>query len=106
MNAPEPALAAVDWAIATAAPDAVVAARAQAAARRCLAGVRASAWPDIAWRASGMTGGGFPMEISCSWTGDLVRYTTETAGPEVDPARRLDPAAALVHELGGAAPPA
>jgi hypothetical protein len=106
MNAPEPALAAVDWAIATAARDATVAARARAAVRRCLAGVRASAWPDIAWRTSGMSGGGFPMEISCSWTSDLVRYTTEAAGPEVDPAARLAPAAALVHELGGTPPPA
>jgi hypothetical protein len=102
----EGARAAVDWALSTAATDTALRRRARRAAAICLRGVRSSAWAEIAWCVSGLSGGGFPMEVSCSWTRPLIRYTTEVAGPDVDPPARLARAVAILDELGSAAPEA
>lgn len=90
--------------------------RARAALGRLLAGIVESAWPEVAWSFSHLTGDGFPQlftfccrpggaQTSGSRPGE-IRYTCEIAGPEVPVGERLPRARALVAELGGGEPPA
>ncbi|MEF3306573.1 hypothetical protein [Paenibacillus sp. GYB003] len=79
------------------------AARAAAALARLLAGVSASSSPEAAWRFSALTADGFPVELGFASTGEAIRYTVESAGPECGPADRLDRALAAVAGLTGEA---
>jgi hypothetical protein len=65
-----------------------------------LEGVRLSRWQEVAWRFSYLTGDGFPIECVFSSTDCDVRYTAEVAGPESNPAQRLERAERLLRRLG------
>lgn len=80
-----------------------LAARATAALERLLSGITASKWPEVAWRFSRLTADGYPVELSFASTGESIRYTLEAAGPECDPAARLDRALAQIKGLSGEA---
>lgn len=54
-----------------------------------LEGVRASAWPDVAWCASRVTPSGYPVELGFTGAGGQMRAIAEVAGPEVDPHERV-----------------
>jgi hypothetical protein len=66
--------------------------------RLLLHGVYNSAWPDVAWKFSQLTGDGFPLEFTFSSQDDEIRYTCEVAGPEMAAADRLTYAR---HQLAG-----
>ncbi|MFG1935172.1 hypothetical protein ACGFK1_31675 [Mycobacterium sp. NPDC048908] len=88
------------------APDAVATAR--PALARILEPLRASQWPQVAWRFSRLTASGNPVEFSFSTADPALRYTAEVAGPEVDTRSRLPRALTLLAELsaGATIPPA
>lgn len=65
----------------------------------CLAPLRASAWPDVAWRASRLTSDGFPVEFAFSNRDGRLRMTFEPAGPECDERQKLDRALDLLALL-------
>jgi hypothetical protein len=73
--------------------------RARASLESVLAPVRESAWPEVAWRFSRLTGDGSPVELAFTSDGDL-RYTAEVAGPEVADHARLDAAVAAAAHSG------
>lgn len=81
-------------------------ARAGAALDTILQGAYCSAWPEVAWRFSRLTGDGFPVEFAFVSQGASIRYTVEVAGPEAVEADRLDLALAAMDQLGAARPPA
>lgn len=82
-------------------------ARATAAALELLLeGVHRSAWPEVAWTFSQLTGDGFPVEFTFASQREAVRYTTEVAGPEVAAAERLPRAERLLARLGSTSLPA
>jgi hypothetical protein len=93
-----PALGRALEAVATVTP--VLAARAGAALEILLEGVTGSRWQEVAWAFSRLTGDGFPIEFTCSTRDATVRYTTEVAGPEVDPRERLPLAERQLARLG------
>jgi len=68
---------------------------------RAIERLSASAWPEVAWQFSRINGDGYPVEFTYSTADMAVRFTAETAGPEVNESRRLDLALALLD-----APPA
>jgi hypothetical protein len=72
--------------------------------RTCLGAIERSAWPDVAWRFSGLMGDGSPLEFVFSSKDSALRYTIEVGGPEFAEHSRLDAACALVAELGHAPP--
>jgi hypothetical protein len=65
-----------------------------------------SAWPEVAWRFSGLSTDGCPLQFAFSSRDDRLRYTCEAAGPELATRARLDAAADLIARLGGTRPPA
>jgi hypothetical protein len=65
-----------------------------------LEGLRRSCWPEIAWRASGLTNTGYPVELSWSSRDDALRWTAEAAGPETPEAARLSSAVDVLAGLG------
>lgn len=67
-----------------------------------LAGVGASPWGEVAWRFSTLTGGGFPLEVTCSSADEVIRFTGEVGGPEVDESARLGLALRLCEQLQSA----
>src|SRR5262249_22448110 len=55
-----------------------------------LGGVRASAWPEVAWAFSRLTPDGFPVELTfSSLGGSTIRYVVEIAGPETSEHDRI-----------------
>jgi len=64
-----------------------------------LAGVRASCWPEIAWRFSRLGAGGCPIEFSFSSADTALRYTVDPAGPETALPERLPIALRLIQQL-------
>jgi hypothetical protein len=89
------------WTIQTACRgDEEVLARAAGTLYVLLEGIRFSPWQEVAWRFSYLTGDGFPVECVFSSADCDVRYTTEVAGPESDPAQRLEHADQLLNRLG------
>jgi hypothetical protein len=68
--------------------------------------LRRSAWPQVAWRASRLTSGGFPVEFAFSANDDLLRITLEPGGPECDAADKLDLALASMRRMDQMLPPA
>jgi hypothetical protein len=68
------------------------AADAEHALQAALAGIQASAWPEVAWRFSRLTGDGFPVEFTFSSADAAVRYTTEIGAPEMSDAARTSAA--------------
>lgn len=81
-------------------------ARAAAAHRELLAGVRASVWPEVAWSFSRVQPGGCPLEITFSTASEAVWAVAEIAGPEMAEGQRLARAALLLETLGQPLPPA
>lgn len=77
-----------------------------ARARRALAGLLAplssSAWPEVSWRFSRLTGDGYPFELTCC-TAPHTRYTLEVGPPELPDHQRLPVALALLGTAGGSA---
>jgi hypothetical protein len=65
----------------------------------CLAGLRRSQWPDVAWRFSRLTADGCPVEFGFSDREEAFRATFEIAGPERPEGTRIDAAADLLREL-------
>ena len=63
--------------------------RAGESLRSLLSGVYHSAWPEVAWNFSRLTGDGFPLEFAFCSQDDEIRYTCEVAGPEVASQDRL-----------------
>lgn len=61
------------------------AARAEASLDLILEGI--SSWQEVAWRFSGLTYDGFPVEFAFS-ADNTIRYVAEVSGPEVDSADR------------------
>lgn len=59
--------------------------------------VMADVLREDAWQFSSLTGDGFPLEFNFSSASDALTFTTEVAGPSVDPLQRL----ALVEQLLG-----
>lgn len=55
---------------------------------------------DDAWHYSPLTGDGFPLEFNFSSASDALTYTTEVAGPSVDPLQRLALIDVLLERLG------
>lgn len=78
--------------------------RGRLALDRVLAGVRGSAWPEVAWRFSRLCPGGFPVEFVWRPGHPGTFWTAEVAGPEMQEAERLACAARLLSELGSPAP--
>lgn len=72
---------------------------------RLLRPVANSAWPDVAWQFSRLTGNGFPLELGFTSAGDGFRATIEVAGPEVRDADRLDLALQILRDEGLSAGP-
>lgn len=66
----------------------------------CLEAIESSAWPDVAWRFSGLNMDGSPVEFAFSSFDNKLRYTSEVAGPEVDTHARIDAACRLIARLG------
>ena len=60
--------------------------------------------PEPAWRSSGLTGDGFPVEIAFTEAEASFRYTVEVAGPETDAGARLSRAERLLERLGSPLP--
>jgi hypothetical protein len=80
------------------------AARAETVIRSLLAEVSESAWPDIKWRWSTLTGDGFPLEFSFSSGDDEIRYAAECAPPETHERDRLGRAIRFLQRFGMPAP--
>ena len=76
------------------------AARAAIALRHLLQGIIDSAWSEVAWQFSPLTGDGFPVEFAFTTADAAIRYTTEIAGPETAPSVRLPLAQQLLAQLG------
>ncbi|NER83047.1 MAG: hypothetical protein F6K42_26530 [Leptolyngbya sp. SIO1D8] len=74
--------------------------RAITALQTLLQGVTHSAWPEVAWQFSTLTGDGFPVEFAFTTADASIRYTTEVAGPEVPPSDRLALAQQRLADLG------
>lgn len=81
-----------------------LAARAGQSLNLILEGVLRSSWPEVAWEFSRLTGGGFPLELTFSSSGEEIRYAAEVAGPEFPEAERLSRAAQLLMRLGTKTP--
>jgi hypothetical protein len=80
------------------APDAVR--RALRGLGAALEGLRRSCWPEIAWRSSGLTNTGYPVELSWSSRDAALRWTAEVAGPETPEAARLNAAVGALAGMG------
>jgi hypothetical protein len=65
-----------------------------------LAPVANSVWPSAAWKFSGLTRDGFPLEFGFSDRRDALRVTFEAAGPEAATHDRLDLSLACLAALG------
>jgi hypothetical protein len=78
------------------------AARAGASLDLILDGVYRSSWQEVAWKFSGLTYDGFPVEFAFSAADNTIRYVAEVSGPEVDSAERLDLAERKLASLGAA----
>ena len=72
----------------------------------CLAPLSASAWPQVAWRSSGLTSRRDPVEFGFSNHDDRLRVTLEVAPLETPEAERLDAALALAEAIGAPRPEA
>lgn len=67
-----------------------------------LAPLSSSAWPEVSWRFSRLTGDGYPFELTCC-TVPHTRYTLEVGPPELPDHQRLPLALALLRGAGGSA---
>lgn len=72
----------------------------------CVRSFEESVWPKVAWRFSALSTDGGPLQFAFSSADDRLRYTCETAAPEVATCARLDATADLIARLGGEPPPA
>jgi hypothetical protein len=68
--------------------------------RGALQPVARSAWPDIAWRFSGLTADGCPVEFAFSTHDNIFRVTIEPAPPECPERDRLNAALTLLETMG------
>jgi hypothetical protein len=97
MPVTHPAIGRVLAHYAGAAPVATAAAR--AALTSILAGVSGSAWPEVGWSFSPLTGDGFPVEFTFSSAGEAISYAAEVSGPETPETDRLLIANGLLTRL-------
>jgi hypothetical protein len=74
--------------------------RARESLHLLLRGVRHSAWPEVAWKFSRLTGDGYPLEFVFSSRDEEIRYTCEVAGPEMAEGERLLRVKDLLAERG------
>ncbi len=58
--------------------------RASASLSLLLQALNHSAWPEVSWAFSSLTGDGFPVEFTFSPSNKAINYTTEIIPPEVD----------------------
>jgi hypothetical protein len=72
----------------------------------CIDSFSDTAWRAVAWKFSGLTADGCPLEFEFSTNDDRLRFVTEVAGPEEEHHTRLGAAAALIERLGIAKAPA
>ena len=72
---------------------------------RLLRPIADSAWPDVAWQFSRLTGIGFPLEFGFTSAGAGFRATIEVAGPEVRDVERLPLAVQILRDEGVSAGP-
>jgi len=72
--------------------------RASLSLSRLLLPVQESAWPDVNYCFSRLTGDGFPMEFSFSSAENAISYTTEIAGPDIPESTKVKLAASLLAE--------
>jgi hypothetical protein len=72
----------------------------------CLRPLDQSAWPDIAWRTSGLTSSRFPVEFGFSNHEDRLRVTFEVSPPETPEGVRLDAVLDLLSAIGMSRPDA
>ena len=82
----------------------VSASRAAIALDILLEGIITSPWQEVAWVFSRLTGDGFPVEFVFSSADDLVRYTTEVGGPELEETQKLAIAEEKLVRLGSCKP--
>lgn len=61
-----------------------------------------SAWPDVAWRFSGLTSDGCPLEFTFSSADNRMRFTTDAAPTETANRERLNRVLDLAGVLGAA----
>jgi hypothetical protein len=59
-----------------------------------------SRWQSVAWRFSGLTADGSPLEFTFSSAGNALRYTVDVAVPEVPNHQRIGAACKLAARLG------
>ena len=74
-------------------------ARARRALVHLLAPQSSSAWPEVSWRFSRLTGDGYPFELTCC-TVPHTRYTLEVGPPELPDHQRLPLALSLLRAAG------
>ncbi|HEY6326658.1 MAG TPA: hypothetical protein VIW73_09140 [Candidatus Cybelea sp.] len=72
----------------------------------CIDSFSDTSWPAVAWKFSGLTAEGCPLEFEFSTSDDRLRFVTEVAPPEAEHHARLDAAAGLIERLRIPAPPA
>ncbi len=65
-----------------------------------------TAWPAVAWKFSGLTADGCPLQFEFSTNDDCLRFVTEAAPAEAEHHDRLGAAADLIERLGIPRPPA
>lgn len=68
--------------------------------RRCCDRLAQSQWPDVAWRFSGLTADGSPLEYAFSSADNLMRFTIDVAPPECPNHLRFAAACDLAVSLG------
>ena len=68
--------------------------------RQCCERLAQSRWPEVAWRFSGLTADGSPLEFAFSSADHLMRYTIDVAPPECHNHARFAAACDLALSLG------
>jgi hypothetical protein len=59
-----------------------------------------SKWPEVAWRFSGLTVDGCPLEFAFSNVSNALRFTVDAAPPETENHERISAACGLAGRLG------
>lgn len=72
--------------------------------RQCCERLAQSEWPEVAWRFSGLTADGSPLEFAFSSADHLMRFTIDVAPPECHNHARFAAACDLALSLGHESP--
>lgn len=73
---------------------------------QCIDSFSHTAWPAIAWKFSGLSADGCPLQFEFSTNDDRLRFVTEVAPAEAEHHDRLGAAVDLIERLGIPMPPA